>query len=83
MKNLKINIYEYMKVASKIMYIKKLPELVQNYNNNIYKTIKIKPLHAKPETYADCTTDNNAKNTIIKVDEYLWISDDENLFSHV
>ena len=46
-------IYKYMTSVSKNMYIDKLDNIVNKYNNTYYKTIKMKPADVKLSTYID------------------------------
>ena len=48
---LKNTIYKYMTSISKKVYIDKLDDIVNKYNNMYYRTIKIKPVGVKPSTY--------------------------------
>ena len=61
-RTLKSKIYKYMTSISKIMYIDKLDDIVDEYNNTYHTTIKMKPIDVK---------DNNtlilAKKLIIKI----------------
>ena len=42
------------------MYIDKLDEIVNKYNNT-YRTIKMKPAHVKSNTYTNCSKEINDK----------------------
>ena len=61
-RTLKSKIYKYMTSISKNMYIDKLDDIVDEYNNTYHTTIKMKPIDVK---------DNNtlilAKKLIIKI----------------
>ena len=46
-------IYKYMTSVSKNVYIDKLVDIVNKYNNTYYKTIKMKSADVKPSTYID------------------------------
>ena len=46
-------IYKDMTSVSKNVYIDKLDDIVNKYNNTYYKTIKMKPADVKPSTYID------------------------------
>ena len=47
---LKNKIYKYMTLISKIMYIDKLDDLVNKYNNTHHSTIKMKPFDVRSST---------------------------------
>ena len=50
-RTLKNRIYEYMTSVSKIVYIDKLYDIVNKYNNIYHRTIKMKPVDIKSNTY--------------------------------
>ena len=52
-RTLKTNIYKYMMAISKNVYINKLGDIVNEYNNTYHRTIKIKPADIKNNTYID------------------------------
>ena len=68
-RTLKTKIYEYMTSTSKNVYIDKLDDLVGEYNN-IYRTIKIKPVDVKDNTYIDFNKEVNNKNPKFKVGDH-------------
>ena len=50
-KTLKTKIYKYMSSVSKNVYIDKLDDMVDEYNNTYHRTIQMKPVDAKDNTY--------------------------------
>ena len=48
---LRNKIYKYMILAPKNMYIDKLSDIVNKYNNAYHSTIKMKPADVKSSTY--------------------------------
>ena len=52
-KTLKTKIYKYMSSVSKNVYIDKLDDMVDEYNNTYHGTIQMKPVDAKDNTYID------------------------------
>ena len=48
---LRNKIYKYMNLAPKNMYIDKLSDIVNKYNNAYHSTIKMKPADVKSSTY--------------------------------
>ena len=52
-KTLKTIIYKYMTSISKNVYIDKSDDIVSEYNNTYHKTIKIKSVDVKDNTYID------------------------------
>ena len=45
------NIYNHMTAISKNVYINKLDDIVNKYNNSYRRTIKMKPIEVKDNTY--------------------------------
>ena len=52
-KTLKTKIYKYVSSVSKNVYIDKLDDMVDEYNNTYHRTIQMKPVDAKDNTYID------------------------------
>ena len=52
-RTLKTKIYKYMTSISKNVYINKLDNTVNEYNNTYHSTIKMKPVDVKDNTYID------------------------------
>ena len=52
-RTLKTKIYKYMTSISKNVYLNKLYDIVNEYNNTYHKTIKMKPVNVKDNTYID------------------------------
>ena len=50
-RTLKSKIYKYMTSTSKNVYIDKLDDIVDEYNNTYHTTIKMKPIGVKDNTY--------------------------------
>ena len=50
---LKNKIYKYMTSLSKNVYIDRLDDIVKEYNNTYHKSIKMKPVDVKDNTYID------------------------------
>ena len=50
---LKTKLYKYMTSISKNVYIDKLDNIVNKYNNTCHRTIKMKPVDVKDNTYID------------------------------
>ena len=52
-RTLKTKIYKYMTSVSKNVYIGKLDDIVREHNNTYHRTIKMKPVDVKDNTYID------------------------------
>ena len=50
-RTLKTKIYKYMTSISKNVYIDKLDDIVDQYNNTYHSTIKMKPVDVKDNIY--------------------------------
>ena len=54
-RTLKTKIYKYMTLIYKNVYIDKLDDIVNEYNNRYNRIIKMKPVNVKDNTYIDST----------------------------
>ena len=73
-RTLKTKIYKYMTSISKNVYIDKLDDIVDEYNNTYHRTIKMKPVDVKDNTYIDFKKESNDKNPKFKVGDHVRIS---------
>ena len=80
-RTLKTKIYKYMTSISKNVYVNKLDDIVNEYNNTYHKTIKMKPLDVKDNTYIDSSKEVNDKDPKFKVGDYVRISKYKNIFA--
>ena len=78
---LNTKIYKYMTSVSKSVYIDKLDDIVGEYNNTYHRTIKMKPVDAKDNTYIDLKKDVNDKDPKFKVGDHVRISKYKNIFA--
>ena len=65
-------------MISKKMYINILVDIVIEYNNTYHRTIKIKPVDVKDDTYIDSSKEDNDKE--FKVGDHVRISKYKNIF---
>ena len=65
-RTLKNKIYKYMTAISKNVYIDKLDDIVNEYNNT-YRTIKMKPVDIKDNTYIDFKKEVYNKDSKFKI----------------
>ena len=64
------------------MYLDKLNDIVNEYNNTYHKTIKMKPpVDVKDNTYIDSSKEVNDKDPKFKVSDYVRISKYKNTFA--
>ena len=73
-KTLKSKIYKYMTSISKNVYIDKLDDIVDEYNNTYHTTIKVKPIDVKDNTYINADKEINNKDPKFKVGDHVRIS---------
>ena len=73
-RTLKTKIYKYMTLVSKNVYTNKLDDIVGEYNNTYHRTIKMKPVNAKDNTYIDFKREVNDKDPKFKVGDRVRIS---------
>ena len=63
------------------MYIDKLDDIVNKYNNTYHRTIKMKPIDVKDNTYINIDKEVNDKNLKSKVGDHVRISRYKNIFA--
>ena len=63
------------------MYIDKLNDIVNEYNNTYHRTIKMKPVDVKDNTYIDLRKEVNDKDSKFKLGDYVRISKYKNIFA--
>ena len=80
-RTLKTKIYKYMTSISKNVYIDKLDDIVNEYNNTYHRTIKMKPVDVKDNTYIDFKKKVNDKDPKLKVGDHVRISKYKNIFA--
>ena len=78
---LKSKIYKYMTSISKNVYIDKLGDIVDEYNNTYHTTIKMKPIDVKDNTYINTSKEINNKDPKFKVGDRVRILKYKNIFA--
>ena len=81
MGTLKGKIYKYITSISKNVYIDKLDDIVDEYNNTYHTTIKMKPIDVKDNTYINTSKEINNKDPTFKVGDHVRISKYKNIFA--
>ena len=79
-RNLKTKIYKYMTSTSKNVYTNKLDDIVNEYSKTYHRTIKMKPVDVKDNTYIGSIKEVNNKDTKFKVGDHVRISWSEEAF---
>ena len=69
-----------MTSISKNVYIDKLNNIVNEYNNTYHRKIKMKPVDVKDNTYNDLSKETNDKDPKFKVGNHVRISKYKNIF---
>ena len=72
-----------MTSVSKNMYIDKLDDIVNKYNNTYHGTIKMKTVDVKWNTYIDSSKEINDKDPKFKISDIVRISKYKNIFANV
>ena len=84
-RTLKTKIYKYMTFISKNVYINKLDNIVNEYNNTYHRNIKMKPVDVTDNAYIDSVELHsnkkvNDKDPKLKVGDHVKISNYKNIF---
>ena len=72
-RTLKNKIYKYMTSVSQNVYIDKLDDIVNEYNNAYHRTIKMKSIDVKENTYFNTDKEVNDKGPKFKVGDHVRI----------
>ena len=70
-KTLKTYIYKHMTAVPKNVYINKVNDIVNEYNNTYHRTIKIKPVNAKDNEYNKFPKEVLEKDSKFKTGDYI------------
>ena len=70
-----------MTAISKNVCFHVLDEIVNEYNNTVYRTIKMKPIDVAPDSYAEYNEDSNKKDPKFKDGDRVRISKYKNIFA--
>ena len=79
-RTLKTNIYKHMIAVSKNVYIDKLDDIVNEFNNTYHRTIKMKPIDVIDNAYVGTSTEINDLDPKFKVDDHVRISKYKKIF---
>ena len=80
---LKNKVFKHMTAVSKSVYFDVLNDIVNKYNNRVYRTIKMKPIDVTSDSYAECNEDSNVTKPKFKVADHVRISKYKNiLYTH-
>ena len=79
-RTLKNKMYKHMTSISKNVYIDKLDDIVNKYNNT-YSTTKMKPVDVKDNIYIDSSKEVNDKDPKLQFGDHVRISKYKNVFA--
>ena len=80
-RTLKNKICKQMTTISKNVYYDVLNDIVDEYNNTYHKTIKMKPIDVKNDSFAEYNEESNEKDSRFKVGHHVRISKHKNIFA--
>ena len=82
-RTLKNKIYKHMTSISKNVYIDRLDDTVNECNNTYHRTIKMKLIDVKDNTYINTGKEGNDKNPKFQVGDHVRISKYKNILAQV
>ena len=65
------NIFTYMTLISKNVYIDKLDDIVNEYNNAYHKAIKMKPVAVTSSTYVGSSKETNDEDPKFQIGDIV------------
>ena len=80
-RTLKSKIYKYMTSITKNVYIDKLHDVVNKYNNTYHSTIKMKPVSVKSRAYINSSNEVNDEVPKFKIGDIVRISKYKSIFA--
>ena len=80
-RTVKNKIYKHMTAISKKFYFDVLKDIVDEYNNTYLRTIKMKPMDVKSDSFAEYNEESNEKDPKFKVGDHVRISKCKNIFA--
>ena len=80
-RTLKNKTYKHMTAISKNVYFDVLNDIVDKYNNTYHKTIKMKPIDVKSDSFVEYNEECNEKDPKFKVGDHIRISKYKNIYA--
>ena len=80
-RTVKSKIYKHMTSISKNVYIDRLDDIVDKYNNTYHTRTKMKAIDVKDNTYINTDKEINNKDPKFKVGDHVRISKYKNIFA--
>ena len=78
---LKKKIFKRMTAVLKNVYFDVLDDIVNKYNNTVYRTIKMKLIDVTDDSYAEYNENPNKRDSKFKVGDHVRISKYKNIFA--
>ena len=80
-RTLKNKIFKCMAAVSENIYFHVLENIVDKYNNTVHRSIKMKPIDATSDSYAEYNKDSNVTKPKFKVGDHVRISKYKDIFA--
>ena len=80
-RTLKNKIFKHMTAVSENVSFDVLEDIVNKYNNTVYRSIKMKPIDVTSDSYAEYSEDSNEKDPKFKVGDCIMILKYKNIFT--
>ena len=80
-RTLKNKIYKYMTSKPKTVYIDRLDDRVNKYNNTYHSTIKMKPVDVNSNIYIGFNKENNKEDPKFEFGDHVSILNYKNIFA--
>ena len=80
-RTLRNRIYKLMTAVSKNVYFDVLIDIVDKYSTTYHRTIKMKPIDVKSDSYAEYNVDSNEQDPKFKIGDHIRISKYKNIFA--
>ena len=80
-RTLKNKIYRHMTTVPKNVYFNVLDDIVDKYNTTYHKTIKMKPVDVKDDSFVEYSEASNEKDPKFKIGDNVRISRYKNIFA--
>ena len=72
-RTLKSKIFKHITAVSKNVYFDVLDDIVNKYSNTVHRSIKMKPIDVKSDSYAEYNEDSNENDPKFKVGDHVRI----------
>ena len=80
-RTLKNKIYKHMTAISKNVYFDVLDDIGDEYNNTYHRTIKMKPIDVKRDSFSEYNEESNEKDPKFKIGDQIRILKSKNIFA--